>query len=90
MIHPKRASVSKEELKATLAKKYNVQDDKCIILFGFQVAFGTTYLIHFVIILGGGRSTGFALIYDSLNDVKKFEAKYRLARVRNQREMHHK
>ena len=30
---------------------------------------------------GGGRSTGFALIYDSLNDVKKFEAKYRLARV---------
>ena len=31
--------------------------------------------------LGGGRSTGFALIYDSLNDVKKFEAKYRLARV---------
>ena len=41
MIHPKRASVSKEELKATLAKKYNVQDDKCIILFGFQVAFGS-------------------------------------------------
>ena len=33
--------------------------------------------------VGGGRSTGFALIYDSLNDVKKFEAKYRLARVRN-------
>ena len=31
--------------------------------------------------IGGGRSTGFALIYDSLNDVKKFEAKYRLARV---------
>jgi len=31
--------------------------------------------------VGGGRSTGFALIYDSLNDVKKFEAKYRLARV---------
>ena len=40
VIHPKRASVSKEELKATLAKKYDVQDDKCIILFGFQIAFG--------------------------------------------------
>ena len=40
VVHPKRASVSKEELKATLAKKYNVQDDKCIILFGFRVAFG--------------------------------------------------
>ena len=32
-------------------------------------------------LLGGGRSTGFALIYDSVEDVKKFEAKYRLARV---------
>ena len=31
--------------------------------------------------VGGGRSTGFALIYDSVEDVKKFEAKYRLARV---------
>ena len=44
MVHPKRASVSKEELKATLAKKYNVQDDKCIILFGFRVAFGKSIL----------------------------------------------
>ena len=34
---------------------------------------------HYVV--GGGRSTGFALIYDSVEDVKKFEAKYRLARV---------
>ena len=33
-------------------------------------------------LIGGGRSTGFALIYDSVEDVKKFEAKYRLARVR--------
>ena len=32
-------------------------------------------------LIGGGRSTGFALIYDSVEDVKKFEAKYRLARV---------
>ncbi|KAM7455908.1 hypothetical protein BLSTO_03340 [Blastocystis sp. subtype 1] len=68
IIHPKRASVSKDELKSILAKKYNVADDKCIILFGFQIAFG------------GGRSSGFALIYDSIDDVKKFEAKYRLAR----------
>ena len=33
--------------------------------------------------IGGGRSSGFALIYDSLDDVKKFEARYRLARVGN-------
>lgn len=31
--------------------------------------------------IGGGRSSGFALIYDSLEEVKKFEARYRLARV---------
>ena len=42
VIHPKRASVSKNDLKGLLAKKYNVSDDKCIILFGFQVAFGNS------------------------------------------------
>lgn len=79
-MHPKRASVSKNELKGILSKKYNVSDDKCIILFGFQVAFGTSFGVLFNA-LGGGRSSGFALIYDSIEDVKKFEARYRLARV---------
>ena len=41
-----------------------------IFLFGFRTAFG------------GGRSTGFALIYDSLDAAKKYEPKFRLARVR--------
>jgi len=40
------------------------------LLFGFKVAFG------------GGRSTGFGMIYDSLVAAKKFEPKYRLTRVR--------
>lgn len=40
-----------------------------IFLFGFRTAFG------------GGRSTGFSLIYDSAEDAKKYEPKYRLARV---------
>jgi small subunit ribosomal protein S24e len=30
---------------------------------------------------GGGKSSGFALIYDSVEDAKKFEPKYRLARI---------
>ena len=72
--------MSKDELKSILAKKYNVADDKCIILFGFQIAFGNGCSIGSYE-LGGGRSSGFALIYDSIDDVKKFEAKYRLARV---------
>ena len=47
-----------------------VQDSSCCLLFGFKVAFG------------GGRSTGFGMIYDSLVAAKKFEPKYRLTRVR--------
>ena len=46
-----------------------VQDTSCCLLFGFKVAFG------------GGRSTGFGMIYDSLVAAKKFEPKYRLTRV---------
>lgn len=30
---------------------------------------------------GGGKSTGFALIYDSVEAMKKFEPHYRLVRV---------
>ena len=30
---------------------------------------------------GGGKTTGFGLIYDSLDFAKKFEPKYRLQRV---------
>lgn len=30
---------------------------------------------------GGGKSTGFGLIYDSLDAAKKFEPRYRLVRV---------
>jgi small subunit ribosomal protein S24e len=30
---------------------------------------------------GGGKSTGFALIYDSVEALKKFEPHYRLVRV---------
>lgn len=43
-----------------------------VIVFGFKTKFG------------GGRSTGFALVYDSLDAAKKFEPKYRLARVNKQ------
>ena len=41
-----------------------------IFLFGFRTAFG------------GGKSTGFGLIYDSLEAAKKLEPKYRQIRVR--------
>jgi len=68
VIHPGRASVPKDEVRAQLAKLYKVGDSNQVFVFGFRTAFG------------GGRSTGFGLIYDSLALAKKYEPKYRLVR----------
>jgi small subunit ribosomal protein S24e len=70
VLHHGRANVPKKEIQAKLAKMYKVTDPQCITVFGFRTQFG------------GGKSTGFALIYDNLNAIKKFEPKYRLVRVR--------
>lgn len=69
ILHPNKASVSKTEICERLAKIYKSTPD-VVIAFGFRCHFG------------GGRSTGFALIYDSLDFLKKFEPKYRQQRVR--------
>ena len=49
---------------------YGVSDNQTIFLYGFRTAFG------------GGKSTGFGLIYNSLDAAKKLEPKYRQIRVR--------
>lgn len=61
--------VEQAELKEKLAKVYDVRDPQTIFVFGFRTQFG------------GGKSTGFGLIYDSLDSAKKYEPKYRLIRV---------
>ena len=68
VIHPGRANVSKSELQEKVAEMYKVKEANTVFLFGFRTAYG------------GGSSTGFALIYDSIEDAKKFEPRYRLAR----------
>jgi len=68
VIHPGRSSVSKAELKTKLAQVYKIDDAQRIFLFGFKTAFG------------GGRSTGFGLIYDTVVLARKYEPKYRLVR----------
>lgn len=50
-------------------QNFKVSDSSTVILFGFRTHFG------------GGKSTGFCLIYDSVEDAKKFEPKYRLVRA---------
>ena len=67
VLHPNKASVSKADIGEKLAKMYKSTPD-VITCFGFRTHFG------------GGRSTGFALIYDNMDYMKKFEPKYRLQR----------
>ena len=67
VIHPGLPNVSKVNLCDKLAKMYKA-DSSAVVCFGFKTAFG------------GGRSTGFALIYDTVDAAKKYEPKYRLAR----------
>merc|ERR1711916_29085 len=61
--------VSKKTLRDTLAAKYKVKEPNTIVLFGFRTAFG------------GGRSTGFANIYDSMESMKEIEPRHRLVRL---------
>merc|ERR1712190_506801 len=69
VIHPNAAKISKKDLATKLATMYKVHDSQCIQLFGFKTAFG------------GSRSTGFGLIYENLDKMKKFEPMYRLVRA---------
>ncbi|XP_054263019.1 40S ribosomal protein S24 isoform X1 [Macrosteles quadrilineatus] len=67
VLHPGQPSVKKTEIREKLAKMYKVTPD-VVFCFGFRTAFG------------GGKSTGFALVYDTMDYAKKFEPKHRLAR----------
>mmetsp|Transcript_49588 Transcript_49588/g.114938 ORF Transcript_49588/g.114938 Transcript_49588/m.114938 type:complete len:134 (-) Transcript_49588:108-509(-) len=69
VIHPNMGRVTKKDLSTKLASMYKVHDQQCIQLFGFKTAFG------------GGRSSGFGLIYDNIDKMKKFEPKFRLVRA---------
>ena len=67
VLHPGRANVSKKELKEVIGGMFKA-DSKLVILFGFKTKFG------------GGKSTGFCLIYDNENSMMKFEPKHRMVR----------
>nr|AHA44494.1 40S ribosomal-like protein [Pectinaria gouldii] len=61
-------TVSKNEVREKLAKMYKTTSDLCFC-FGFHTVFG------------GGKTTGFCLIYDNMDAAKKFEPNYRLVRA---------
>jgi len=68
VIHPGRATVAKSELQEVVGGMYKA-DPKLTVLFGFKTKFG------------GGKSTGFCLIYDNEESMRKFEPKHRLIRL---------
>merc|ERR1712177_139132 len=67
VLHPNRPSVAKTEIREKLAKMYKCTPDR-VFSFGFKTNFG------------GGKTTGFALIYDTMDSAKNFEPKFRLRR----------
>uniref|UniRef100_A0A7S1YXX4 40S ribosomal protein S24 n=1 Tax=Trieres chinensis TaxID=1514140 RepID=A0A7S1YXX4_TRICV len=67
IIHPGRANVPRAELQEVVGGMHKA-DPKLTIVFGFRTKFG------------GGKSTGFCLIYDNEDALRKFEPKYRLIR----------
>jgi small subunit ribosomal protein S24e len=68
VFHEGVANVAHKDLKEQIANKFKA-DPKNIVLFGFRTAFG------------GGRSTGFVLIYENPQYLLKYEPNYRLRRT---------
>ncbi|XP_036592352.1 40S ribosomal protein S24-like [Trichosurus vulpecula] len=67
VLHPGKATVPKTEIQEKLANMYKTTLD---VIFVFE------FRTHF----GGGKPTGFGMIYDSLDYAKKIKPKHRLAR----------
>mmetsp|Transcript_12173 Transcript_12173/g.18132 ORF Transcript_12173/g.18132 Transcript_12173/m.18132 type:complete len:130 (+) Transcript_12173:31-420(+) len=66
--HNGRATLTKAEAKERLQKMYKVNNPDLIFLYEFATGFG------------GGKTTGFGLIYDNLEACRLYEPKYRLVR----------
>merc|ERR1712110_1306494 len=67
LIHPEMANVSKKDIKEALSKKLKSAEDR-ISIFGLKTKFG------------GGRTSGFALIYNTYEDKAKYDPETLLRR----------
>jgi ribosomal protein S24E len=68
VLHPNRPTVAKDELRTKLAELYKTQKAH-VNVFGLRTQFG------------GGKTTGFAVLYDSAEALNKFEPHYRKVRI---------
>lgn len=86
VLHPGQPSVKKTEIREKLAKMYKVTFNLLIFHFYYdifcilQVTPDVVFVFGFRTNFGGGKSTGFALIYDDVSYATKFEPKHRLQR----------
>merc|ERR1712151_433893 len=69
VFHSNEACAKKDDIASEVTGKFR-SDAENVVLFGFKTRFG------------GGRSTGFCLIYDSKDAKKKYEPTYRLRRTK--------
>lgn len=70
MNHPNWCgTVPTKQVRKKLAQLYKVSDEETISLFGMKTKFG------------GGKTTGFGLIYDDLASLKRVEPAYRKLRL---------
>merc|ERR1711951_218118 len=63
--HQHCATPSRKLVKQKLRKMYKVQDPRTIVLFGFRSKYG------------GGKTTGFGLIYDNFRSRLRYDYKHR-------------
>ncbi|KNH07016.1 40S ribosomal protein S24-A [Perkinsela sp. CCAP 1560/4] len=66
---PNKGTIPKKDIRSKVRELYKVVDENTISIFGFKNAFG------------GGKVTGFCLIYDNIDALKKYEPNYRLLRI---------
>eukprot|EP00923_Selenidium_pygospionis_P050951 GHVN01088331.1.p1 GENE.GHVN01088331.1~~GHVN01088331.1.p1 ORF type:complete len:131 (+),score=30.80 GHVN01088331.1:216-608(+) len=69
VLHPGKRAATMEEVREFLKKEFKATGDR-IVIHGIKTHFG------------GSRTTGFARIYDTLEQLKKMEEKYILARMK--------
>ncbi|CAI2380370.1 unnamed protein product [Moneuplotes crassus] len=65
--HPNSRNPSKKAIREKLSKVYK-KDETAVVVYGLKTQFG------------GGKTTGFACVYDDLDSRKKYDQHFRLIR----------
>merc|ERR1712228_264016 len=66
--HQHLATLSRRLIPRRICKAYKVKDPHTIVLFGFKSKYG------------GGKTTGFCLIYDNFRARRRYDCRHRLVR----------